>query len=109
MNYYDRLHYIQQNELKKKYERLVDKYFIKNPRRKSEVIDVFRMEYDLYYKNSACDLMNAVAVIDKFVEDGLQKSGIVINDSVKHMVNVNARVVDRDIDNPRLVARVIKV
>ncbi|MGL4402443.1 MAG: hypothetical protein ACRCTS_01700 [Fusobacteriaceae bacterium] len=62
----------------------------------------YRVKYKLYYKNSQSDLMNCVAVLDKYLQDALQEMGIVKNDNVKHYVGCSVEVAGQDKINPRL-------
>ena len=54
------------------------------------------VSYMLYPSNSNCDLMNVVSVIDKFLNDALQDSGVVINDNIKFYKHMIATVKEID-------------
>jgi len=98
LNWYRNAHYQVLNKIKRLYSQEI---FLKL-RRDNTVFEMYCVEYNLYYKNSSCDLMNVVAVIDKFFQDALQELKIVINDNVKHCCNVSSRVIDQDKINPRI-------
>ena len=60
------------------------------------------VSYMLYPSNSNCDLMNVVSVIDKFLNDALQDSGVVVNDNIKFYKHMIATVKEVDKLNPRI-------
>ena len=60
------------------------------------------VSYMLYPSNSNCDLMNVVSVIDKFLNDALQDSGVIVNDNIKFYKHMIATVKEADKENPRI-------
>ena len=98
LNWYRNAHYHELNKIKNLYTREI---FLKL-RGDKTVFERYCVEYNLYYKNISCDLMNVVSVIDKFFQDALQDLKIVSNDNVKHCCNVSSRVIEQDKINPRI-------
>lgn len=100
LNFYRNAHYHTNNKVKKWFEGLIAEKI------KSEIDKTYFKEYmihyELHYKNSQCDLMNVVSVVDKFVQDSLQELGIVENDNVKYCKEVVASVGEQDKENPRV-------
>ena len=60
------------------------------------------LTYLLYPSNSNCDLMNVVSVIDKFLNDALQDSRVVVNDNIEFYKHMIAIVKEIDKENPRI-------
>ena len=60
------------------------------------------VSYMLYPSNSSCDLMNVVSVIDKFLNDALQDSGVIVNDNIKFSKHMIAMVKEVDKENTRI-------
>jgi len=60
-------------------------------------------------KNSKSDLDNVVAVIAKFLNDGLKELGIIVDDSVKYLVNSQLIVDSCDKKNPRMEIEVEEI
>ena len=64
-------------------------------------ISRFSVEYQLYYKNTACDGSNIIALIEKMFLDALQHANIVTNDNVTCHIQSTWTAVNKDVDNPR--------
>ena len=65
------------------------------------------MTYELYYKPTACDGSNLIALIEKFTLDSLKANGVIIDDSIKDHLGSTWAVIDQDKDNPRVVITII--
>ena len=104
MNWYRNAHYQESNEVKKHYHNLI-KLKTHNQKPK-EIISKYQVSYRLFYKNPATDMMNVVACIDKFMNDGLIKAGVVIDDNVGVYRKVTAEVGWQDRDTPRIEVEV---
>lgn len=61
-----------------------------------------RVTYTLYYKNSRSDMMNVIAIIDKYLMDALQEMKIIENDNVENYVVCVSRIGGKDIAKPRV-------
>lgn len=100
LNFYRNAHYHVNNKVKINFERLIAEKI--KDKINETYFKEYMIHYELYYKNSQCDLMNVVSVIDKFVQDSLQELGIVENDNVKYCKEVVASVGGQDKENPRV-------
>lgn len=98
LSWFRNAHYYQQNQLKREFHELVGNQL-------SGVAPVkgqFRLELNLYYKNSVCDASNIAAVIEKVALDALQEFNIIENDNVKFHLGSCYTVVGQDKVNPRV-------
>lgn len=68
----------------------------------SNKLDNYKVTYLYYYKNERTDLANCCAMMDKFFQDALIKSGITSNDNVKKCKLIEFRAIEKDVDNPRV-------
>ena len=75
----------------------------------STLIDFYIVKYALWYKNSACDGMNIISCVDKFIMDACQETKTVTNDNVKCYIGGEWKVAGRDKVNPRLECFIIPV
>ena len=98
MNAYRNWHYHTANKFKTEFEELV---YNQIPDVFSPIKGTFALSIGIYYKNPACDPSNISALIEKVVLDALQRSSVVVNDSVKYHVKTTWIVAGRDTDNPR--------
>ena len=98
MNWYRNAHYRNSNLVKQHYHKLIYSKVTQSQKLK----DKYMVSYMLYPSNSNCDLMNVVSVIDKFLNDALQDSGVVINDNIKFYKHMLATVKEIDKINPRI-------
>ena len=98
MNWYRNAHFMNSNQIKKFYHELIFLKVLKSQRIKGS----YQVEYLLYPSNANCDLMNVVSVIDKFLNDALQDSGVVVNDNIKFYKSMIATVKEIDKENPRI-------
>lgn len=100
MNKFRNYHYTMQNKIKKDFDLLARAELLKCDRIK--ISGEYKIKYILFYKNSGSDLMNVVALIDKFLQDTLQKMSITENDNVRFCKYVVAAVGGKDKENPRV-------
>lgn len=98
MNWYRNVHYFKSNDVKKKYKEIVEEK-IKGSKVK---LKFYQIDYKLFYKVDSCDMMNIIAVVDKFLQDSLQELGIVENDNVQYCKKVTCEVGGQDKLNPRV-------
>ena len=62
---------------------------------------IFMLNF-IFYINSGSDLENVASVIGKFLNDALKELGIIVDDSVKYLVNSQLIVDSCDKKNPRI-------
>ena len=98
MNWYRNAHFRNSNQVKQHYHSLIYSKVTQSQKLK----DKYMVSYMLYPSNSNCDLMNVVSVIDKFLNDALQDSGVVVNDNIKFYKHMIATVKEVDKLNPRI-------
>ena len=98
MNWYRNAHYRNSNLVKQHYHKLIHSKVTQSQKLK----DKYMVSYMLYPSNANCDLMNVVSVIDKFLNDALQDSGIVVNDNIKFYKHMIATIKEIDKINPRI-------
>ena len=79
MNWYNTTNNFVIDPFKKLYHRLVAEQ-LKNI--EIEKLKQYKTHYKLYIDKTNCDMMNVVSVIDKFVQDGLVKFGLIEDDNV---------------------------
>ena len=98
MNWYRNAHFRNSNQVKQYYHKLIFSKVTQSQKLK----DKYMVSYMLYPSNSNCDLMNVVSVIDKFLNDALQDSGVIVNDNIKFYKHMIATVKEVDKLNPRI-------
>lgn len=99
LNWYRNAHYQTECKMKRIYTDLV-KTRLKHV--KQCLRENIRVTYTLYYKNSRSDMMNVIAIIDKYLMDALQEMKIIENDNVKNYIECVSRVAGEDRSNPRV-------
>ena len=98
MNWYRNAHFRSSNQVKQHYHSLIYSKVTQSQKLK----DKYMVSYMLYPSNSNCDLMNVVSVIDKFLNDALQDSGVIVNDNIKFYKHMIATAKEVDKLNPRI-------
>ena len=98
MNWYRNAHFRSSNQVKQHYHNLIYSKVTQSQKLK----DKYMVSYMLYPSNSNCDLMNVVSVIDKFLNDALQDSGVIVNDNIKFYKHMIATAKEVDKLNPRI-------
>lgn len=96
MNAYRNWHYHTSNSFKQEFTELVT-----NQLNSCKINSPYKLDIKIFYKNSNCDGANITALIEKVLLDALQKSNIVVNDSVKHHIGSSWEIVSQDKINPR--------
>ena len=104
MNWYSTSHYRARNNVKQEFHKMVDKILSKGYKLSSPI----KTHYKVYYKNVLSDAPNVVAVIDKFLMDALQESGVIVNDNVQHYLYSSWEVVGQDKNNPRIEVAIME-
>ena len=104
MNWYSTSHYRARNNVKQEFHKMVDKILSKGYKLNSPI----KTHYKVYYKNILSDAPNVVAVIDKFLMDALQESGVIVNDNVQHYLYSSWEVVGQDKNNPRIEVAIME-
>lgn len=104
MNWYSTSHYRARNNVKQEFHKMVDKILSKGYKLSSPI----KTHYKVYYKNILSDAPNVVAVIDKFLMDALQESGVIDNDNVQHYLYSSWEVVGQDKNNPRIEVAIME-
>lgn len=105
MNWYGTAHYRARNKVKQDFHNMIDKNLSKDYKLNSPL----RTHYKVYYKNKLSDAPNIVAVIDKFLMDALQESGVIEQDNVQHYTQSSWEVIKQDRDNPRIEVEIEEV
>jgi len=95
---------MEQNKIKKWYKMII----LSKLEKDNVKIKSVKMEYELYYKNSGCDLMNVGAIVDKFVMDALQEAGIIENDNVRFYKESAYKAAGQDKENPRIIIKIME-
>ena len=67
------------------------------------------VEYTLHPKRKGTDMMNVVAIMDKFLMDALQEGGVIENDSCAEYGMCDIRFGGFDKKNPRLIAKIRRI
>lgn len=104
MNWYSTSHYRARNNVKQEFHKMVDKILSKGYKLNSPI----KAHYKVYYKNILSDAPNVVAVIDKFLMDALQESGVIDNDNVQHYIYGSWEVAGQDKNNPRIEVSIME-
>lgn len=106
LNWYGKANKFERNKIKKEYHKLIKIQLLKN---KQKFKGKYQVTYRYFYQNSKIDLDNVVAVIAKFLNDGLKELGIIVDDSVKYLVNSQLIVDSCDKKNPRMEIEVEEI
>lgn len=104
MNWYSTSHYRARNNVKQEFHKMVDKILSNGYKLSSPI----KTHYKVYYKNILSDAPNVVAVIDKFLMDALQESGVIENDNVQHYLYSSWEVAGQDKNNPRIEVSIME-
>lgn len=104
MNWYRNAHYATINKCKKYYADIVTTLINNESFIDGEVI----VEYDIYLKRKGSDGGNVMAVISKFILDGLVKSKLIPDDNAKIVVK-EVGYYSYDKSNPRCEVTVKKL
>lgn len=97
-NWYRNAFHIDQNNCKKEFESIISKQL----KLIKPIENSFAIKSTLYYSNILSDAGNIIPMLEKFVLDALQESGIVKNDNVKYHKKHLGWEVFEDKINPRL-------
>ena len=84
LNWYRNENEYVKNKIKHEYHDLIRLKLLKN---KEKIKGKYQVRYRYFYKNSGSDLENVASVIGKFMNDALKELGIIVDDSVKYLVN----------------------
>lgn len=105
LNSYRNWHFRDQHYTKEAFEQIVKGSLKGIPRQ-----EMIHLHYVLYGPtNQRRDLMNVIAVIDKYFSDALPKSGVIDDDSTKYIVSVSASWGGVDRSNPRVSVTIVPV
>lgn len=105
LNGYRNWHYSVQHNTKLLFEQIA-KNLLKDIPRQEKV----HLHYVLYgATNQRRDLMNVIAVVDKYFSDALPKSGVVDDDSTRYIVSTSASWGGVDRTNPRVSVTIVAV
>ena len=101
LNQYNQWYYQLRNKIKKLFKEQV----------KDSLGFSFSGEIQIYYKYYAPDkrtrdLMNVIAVADKFFQDTLTQYGCIEDDNTKIVKKVTCKYMGIDLDNPRIEATI---
>ena len=103
MNWYRNAHYHEESKIKKHFHGIVANLIPVRERIQGDI----QVNYQLYYKNKQCDLMNVVSIIDKYLMDALQEIEIIENDNVLNYKKCNIKVMGQDKENPRVICEIL--
>ena len=106
LNWYRNVNHFLNNDVKKHYHKLVIDEIASC---KFKKMQLYKINYKLYYSDKRTDLMNVVSVIDKYFQDALQKLELTDDDNVEHCQEISCRVAGLDKKNPRVEIEVIEV
>jgi len=99
MNWYRNAKYFEVNQWKIKISMFCNIYYFGKH-------DKIRLHYDVYFKdNVRRDIMNAVAVVDKFVLDHMVSVGAIPDDSFKYVKSYNINYIGKS-DINKVVIRI---
>lgn len=105
LNGYRNWHYSVQHHTKVLFEKIVKDLLIGIPRQEK-----IHLHYVLYGPtNQRRDLMNVIAVVDKYFSDALPKSGVIDDDHAGIIVSTSAAFGGVDRLNPRVSVTIIPV
>lgn len=100
MNGYRNWHFQTECKLKKHYHEIVFEQ-LKNFK-SVKFCNKIKTKYRLFYKNENSDMMNVIAVIDKYILDALQLAKVISDDNVKNYVKCSIEIAECDKKNPRV-------
>lgn len=103
-NAYRNWHYFLKNNVKQHYHELV-----KNQVTDTKILGQYKLQIDLYIKNTNCDGSNIASRIEKFSLDALQECGVVVNDNSKYHLSTTWTLKGVDKENPRAEVQVLDV
>ena len=106
LNWYRNENEFIKNRVKQDYHDLIRLKLLKN---KEKISGKYQVRYRYFYKNSGSDLENVASVIGKFLNDALKELGIIVDDSVKYLVNSQLIVDSCDKQNPRMEIEVEEI
>ena len=106
LNWYRNENEYVKNKIKHEYHDLIRLKLLKN---KEKIKGKYQVRYRYFYKNSTSDLENVASVIGKFLNDALKELGIIVDDSVKYLVNSQLIVDSYDKKNPRIEIEVEEI
>ena len=104
LNWYRNCSPFLSNKVKAHYHELVHNQSCNLPKLKT-----FTIHYSLFYKNPACDGGNIIALIEKFLLDGLASSGVISNDNVLNHLGSTWTVTACDKLDPRVEITISEV
>jgi Holliday junction resolvase RusA-like endonuclease len=105
LNEYRNWHYRDQHYTKEVFEKLARELLKGIPKQ-----DKVHLHYVLWAPTSQRrDLMNVIAVVDKYFSDALSKSGVIDDDSTRYIVSVSTSFGGVDRPNPRVSVSIIPV
>ncbi len=104
LNNYRNWHYQTSNGLKVKFKKEI------TPLLDFKIEGKVRIYYCYYAPDKRKrDLMNVISVIDKFFQDAMVERGCIEADDLSIVTEVNSKYMGIDRENPRLVAKIIKL
>ena len=106
LNWYRNENGFIKNRVKQEYHDLIRLKLLKN---REKISGKYQVRYRYFYKNSGSDLENVASVIGKFLNDALKELGIIVDDSVKYLVNSQLIVDSCDKQNPRMEIEVQEI
>jgi Holliday junction resolvase RusA-like endonuclease len=105
LNEYRNWHYRDQHYTKEVFEKLARELLKGIPKQ-----DKVHLHYVLWGATAQRrDLMNVIAVVDKYFSDALPKAGVLDDDSVRYIVSTSAAFGGVDRTNPRVSVSIIPV
>jgi len=94
LNQYRNAHYHTLSKAKKAYKELL---WHKLPNK--HLGDCVGLTYE-FYPRRECDVGNFLSVVDKFTSDVLVDKGCITDDNYEHVVEIGAKYIKKDKDNP---------
>lgn len=70
-------------------------------------LTLFKVHYQLYYKNPISDPSNIIALTEKIALDAFKKAAIITDDNCKYHLSSSWEVVSQDVDNPRVIVTIL--
>lgn len=105
LNEYRNWHHRDQHFTKEAFEKIARELLKGVPKQ-----EMIHLHYVLWGPtNQRRDLMNVIAVVDKYFSDALSKSGVVDDDSTKYIVSTSAAFGGVDRLNPRVSVTIVPV
>lgn len=103
LNGYRNWHFRDQHYTKEVFEQIVKKLLSDIPKQ-----DKIHLHYVLWAPtNQRRDLMNVIAVVDKYFSDALSASKVIDDDSTEYIVSVSAAFGGVDRTNPRVSVTIV--